>query len=84
MTNNKELFDKLPPHGLAFGPARSGAYDMRSGDILLHAPDGRLCRADEFLHDGDAFVTFDDGTHGTVRWNSLQPIQNKEDKSLTN
>ena len=28
--------------------------------------------ADEFLHDGDALVTWDDGTYGTVKWNSLR------------
>ena len=27
--------------------------------------------AAEFLHDGDAFVTFDDGQHETVHWNHL-------------
>lgn len=28
---------------------------------------------DECLQDGDAYVTWDDGTFGTVKWNHLSP-----------
>ncbi len=29
---------------------------------------------DEALHDGDAFVTWDDGSHATVKWCNLAKI----------
>ncbi len=29
---------------------------------------------DEALHDGDAFVTWDDGSHATVKWHHLAKI----------
>lgn len=52
----------------------TGAYDMSAGDRICLKSDGREGVADEFLSDGDAFVSFDDGTFGTVRWNDLQKI----------
>lgn len=66
--------DKMPPHPYAFlhpSGYQSGAHNMRSGDRIVYDIDGRHGRADEFLHDGDAFVTFDDGTYATVKWNNL-------------
>lgn len=54
----------------------SGAYDMRAGDRIRLKSDGRTGIADEFLHDGDALISFDDGTFGTVRWNDLQKSEN--------
>lgn len=51
----------------------SGANEMKSGDRIVYIIDGRHGVANEFLHDGDAFVTFDDGKHQTVKWNYLMP-----------
>lgn len=62
-------------HPLAFPgePGSTGALGMKSGDRLIHLPTRRPCVADEFLRDGDAFVTFDDGQYDTVKWQSLMP-----------
>jgi hypothetical protein len=57
-------------HPLSF-PNTSGALDMQAGDRVIHI-DGRRGVADEFLHDGDAFVSWDDGTFDTVKWNVLR------------
>ena len=46
---------------------------MKSGDRIIYTIDGRRGIADEFLHDGDAFVSFDDGERETVKWNHLVP-----------
>ena len=44
---------------------------VRAGDRVRYLIDGREGTLDEALHDGDAFVTFDDGSFGTVRWWNL-------------
>jgi hypothetical protein len=63
-------------HPYAIGPnaepGGSGAFDMQSGCRVIHL-DGRRGVADEFLSDGDALVSWDDGTFDTVRWNSIRP-----------
>jgi hypothetical protein len=66
-------YHNFKPHPVACVGHRSGAFGMKSGDVVVYSIDGRECRADEFLHDGDAFVTWADGTHGTVHWNHLRP-----------
>lgn len=50
----------------------NGANGMKSGDRIIYIIDGRTGVADEFLHDGDAFVTFDDGQCETVKWHHLR------------
>lgn len=60
-------------HPLALRDHRNGANGMEAGDRIVYLIDGRHGVADEFLHDGDAFVTFDDGTYETVHWNHLRP-----------
>lgn len=60
-------------HPLATPGTRSGANGMKAGDRIVHTLDGRRGVADEFLHDGEAFVSFDDGGFGTVKWCNLQP-----------
>jgi hypothetical protein len=47
--------------------------DGRVVCIYCYLIDGRTGTLDECLHDGDAFVTWDDGTFGTVRWYHLAP-----------
>lgn len=44
---------------------------VQSGDSVRYLIDGREAILDEALHDGDAFVTWLDGTHGTVKWYHL-------------
>ncbi len=60
-------------HPFAFENNKSGACGMKAGDRIVYVIDGRHGVADEFLQDGDAFVTWDDGTFGTVKWNNLYP-----------
>ena len=48
---------------------------MEAGDRVRYGIDGRTGIADEFLHDGDAFVTWDDGTFGTVKWSHLEKVE---------
>lgn len=60
-------------HPLAFPGNRSGARTMRAGDRVIYTIDGRRGVADEFLSDGDTFVSFDDGEFGNVKWNHLEP-----------
>jgi hypothetical protein len=60
-------------HPFAQNNHRSGACGMKNGDRVIYTIDGRRGVADEFLHDGDAFMSWDDGTHGTVKWNHLVP-----------
>lgn len=62
-----------PKHPLA-APSRSGAFDMRAGDRVRSAIDGRTGIADEFFPDGDTFVSWDDGTFGTVKWCHLEKV----------
>jgi hypothetical protein len=52
----------------------SGAWnEVHSGDRIIYLIDGRTGILDECLHDGEAFVTWDDGTFGTVNWYHLAP-----------
>lgn len=52
----------------------SGAWnEVHAGDHVIYLIDGRTGTLDECLHDGDAFVTWDDGTFGTVHWYHLAP-----------
>jgi hypothetical protein len=46
---------------------------MSAGDRVRYTINGRTGVADEFLSDGDAFVTWDDGIYGTVKWHHLRP-----------
>lgn len=58
-------------HPLARPYNCSGALGMRAGDRVVNF-DGKRGVADEFLSDGDAFVTWDDGGIATVKWNYLR------------
>lgn len=49
-----------------------GVIGLRAGDRIV-LQDGRRGTADEFLQDGDAYVSLDDGTCATVRWQQMQP-----------
>ena len=58
-------------HPFAQTDKPSGANGMKAGDRVVYTLDGRHGVADEFLPDGDTFITFDDGTFDTVKWNHL-------------
>ncbi len=60
-------------HPFAFSNNRSGAFNLNAGDRFIYDIDGRRGVADEFLQDGDAYVTWDDGTYGMVKWNHMSP-----------
>jgi hypothetical protein len=60
-------------HPLALTDHRNGANGMVAGDRVRYQIDRRTGVADEFLSDGDTFVTWDNGTHDTVKWNHLEP-----------
>jgi hypothetical protein len=61
------------PHPLAHTDPGNGFDELKAGDRVIHAPTGRHGVADEFLTDGEAFVTFDDGAFDTVKSNHLHP-----------
>jgi hypothetical protein len=51
--------------------------EVRSGQRVIYTIDGRHAMLDECLQDGDAFVTWNDGTFGTVKWSHLIPAEPK-------
>ena len=60
-------------------PNSSGFTDgndvsVKSGDRVQYRFGLRTGVLDEALQDGDAFVTWDDGTYGTVKWHHLAAI----------
>ena len=66
-------------HPLALSGNNGGFTDfneqkVKAGDKVLYVIDGRTATLDEAFHDGDAFVTFDDGAYDTVKWRHLQKI----------
>ena len=63
-------------HPSAFKSNRSGFEDrngkqVKAGNTIIYSIDGRKGVLDEALQDGDAFVTWDDGRYGTVKWHHL-------------
>ena len=70
---------KLPIHPHAFADSESGfedinGKDVKVGDQVLYVITGQFARMDEALCDGDAFVTFDDGKYGIVKWHHLEKV----------
>ena len=66
-------------HPFAFPERRSGGNsgawnEVHDGDHVIYLITGKTGTLDECLHDGDAFVTWDDGTFGTVHWYHLAPL----------
>lgn len=58
-------------HPHAFPDNKSGAKGMKAGDRFIYIIDGRHGICDEFLQDGDAFVTFDGGEVDTIKWHHM-------------
>jgi len=65
------------PHPFARSGILSGALGMKSGCRFISATDGRHGWADEFIRDGYALVTFDDGAHEEIKWTLMSP-ENKD------
>ena len=68
------------PHPLSFPENRGGFTDrqgqeVNAGDRVRYSINGKEGRMDEALHDGDAFVTWDNGDYETVKWHHLVKIQ---------
>lgn len=59
------------PHPFSLPGNKSGAYGMAAGDRVVYILDGRHGIVDEFLQDGDAYVSFDDGCCMEVKWHYL-------------
>lgn len=60
---------------MAFTGHANGANGMSAGDRVRYDLDGRIGVCDEFTHDGDAYMTWDDGTFSIVKWNNLSAIK---------
>ena len=63
----------IPPHPFAIAPHGTGGNGVNSGERFVYLIDGRRGRLDEALQDGDAYVTWDDGTYGEIKWNHIAP-----------
>lgn len=46
---------------------------MQSGDRVKNPFNNKIGTADEFLQDGDTYITYDDGTYDCVKWYHLVP-----------
>lgn len=55
-------------------PFASG-HNSGGDKIYRYTLDNQRCKVDEFLSDGDAFVTWEDGTYGTVKWRNLERVE---------
>ncbi len=55
------------------GTNRNG-QSMTAGDKVRCMFTGKTGIANEFLQDGDTYVTWDDGTFGQPKWYNLEPI----------
>ena len=53
---------------------KTGAFDLTEGDRFRYDIDGRIGIAGEFTQDGDCYVTWEDGTGGTIKWNHMTKI----------
>jgi hypothetical protein len=47
---------------------------MMAGDRVRNPFNGKTGTADEFLQDGDTYVTYEDGTFGVAKWYHLEPV----------
>lgn len=62
---------KRKRHPLALADdGKSGFYGIIAGERIRW--NGKLGYLDEALPDGDAYISLDDGTFETVRWNSVE------------
>jgi hypothetical protein len=59
-------------HPFAFPDNDTGALGMKSGQTLIDN-EGNICTADEFLTDGEVFVSYPDGSYSTLKWTQVRP-----------
>lgn len=57
----------------AFPNNQTGALGMNSGDRIRCASTGKTGIVDEFLPDGEALVSWDDGSFSTPKWSQIEP-----------
>lgn len=67
-------------HPFAFTDRKNGGTNkygqrMSAGDRVRNPFNGKEGIADEFLQDGDTYITYDDGTFDTVKWHHLVPVK---------
>lgn len=67
-------------HPHAFPGSKGGFIDgfdekVNEGDRVFYTIDRKIATMDEALHDGDAFVSFEDGSYGTVKWRHLIKVK---------
>lgn len=67
-------------HPLARPKNRSGALGMKARDRVWSKSNGCYCTADEFLPDGDAYISSPEGGYATVKWSDLSPTAAQEAK----
>ena len=72
-------FDELSNRGFIFPRSKGGFTDssgqsVSTGDVVKHNIDGRVGILKEALQDGDAYVSFTDGSNGNVKWNNLEKV----------
>ena len=70
-------------HPFAFPERRSGGNsgawnEVHDGDHVIYLITGKTGTLDECLHDGDAFVTWDDGTFGNCSLVSFGAVSKGE------
>lgn len=65
-------------HPFAFTDHKNGGTNkhgqrMEAGCKVKNPFNGKTGIADEFLQDGDTYITYDDGTFDCVKWHHLEP-----------
>lgn len=60
------------PGGINGGTNKHGQR-MSAGDRVRNPFNGKTGIADEFLQDGDTYITYDDGIFDNVKWYHLEP-----------
>lgn len=79
--NVKEGCQKKIFHPMARPNNNSGAFDMKAGDTVIDH-DGKTCTADEFLQDGEVYVSYKDGTYATLNWNQVRLPTKEETEAI--
>jgi len=60
------------PNGHNGGTNKHG-QQMKAGDRVRNPFNNKVGIANEFLQDGDTYITYDDGTFDNVKWYHLEP-----------
>ena len=58
---------------MAIGKDGDTVFDgITSGNRIIHIPTGKSGWLDEATHDGDAFISLDDGTFKICKWKEVK------------